>query len=160
MNGCKRGQTNYPKYMFQMKQTPNDRIARHSGRDIRETYRFGWCYCKGILYIYLHKDVFFYCFSSAHRVATSNNWYWYSTKRCRWRSGLARLQQWSYYLQGPRFKPHLWPVEFFSCKKVSPLPQSNPNANIYAVEQYEKHAFCHWYWITTINKIKKKHGSH
>ena len=31
----------------------------------------------------------------------------------------------------------------FPCKKVSPLPQSKPNANIYAVVQNGKHAFCH-----------------
>ena len=53
--------------------------------------------------------------------------------RSRWRSGLARLQQWSCYQQGPWFESHLWPVEFFSCKKVSPLLQSNPNANICAM---------------------------
>ena len=29
--------------------------------------------------------------------------------------------QWPCYLQGPGFKPHLSPVEFFSCNKVSPV---------------------------------------
>ena len=42
-------------------------------------------------------------------------------------------QQWRCSLQGPGFESHLLPVEFFSCKKVSPLPQSNPNANICAM---------------------------
>ena len=42
--------------------------------------------------------------------------------RSRWRNGLARLQQWLCYLQGPGFKSHLQLVEFFLfCNKVSPL---------------------------------------
>ena len=46
--------------------------------------------------------------------------------RSRWRSGLARLQQWPCYLQGPGFESHLRPVEFFACKKVSPLNNRTP----------------------------------
>ena len=38
-----------------------------------------------------------------------------------WRNGLARLQQWLCYLQGPGFESHLRPVEFLACNKVSPL---------------------------------------
>ena len=53
--------------------------------------------------------------------------------RSRWRSGLARLQQWPCYLQGPRFESHLRPVEFFVCNKVSSHKQLSPNANICAM---------------------------
>ena len=42
-------------------------------------------------------------------------------QRLRWCNGLARLQQWSCYLQGPGFKFHLWPVEFFTSNTVSLL---------------------------------------
>ena len=31
----------------------------------------------------------------------------------RWHSGLAHLQQWLFYLQGPGFESHLRPVDFF-----------------------------------------------
>ena len=44
----------------------------------------------------------------------------------RWCNGLARWQQWLCYLQGPEFESHLRPVDFFSCNKVSPLTNSNP----------------------------------
>ena len=55
----------------------------------------------------------------------------YNTKRTsnqmtRWCNGLARLQQWLCYLQGPGFESHLRPVEFFSCNKVSPLNNRIP----------------------------------
>ena len=43
-----------------------------------------------------------------------------------WRNGLAREQQWLRYLQGPGFKSHLRPVEFFFCNKVSPLNNQTP----------------------------------
>ena len=46
--------------------------------------------------------------------------------RSRWRNGLARLQQWLCYLQGPGFESHLLPVEFFACNKVSPLNNRAP----------------------------------
>ena len=62
--------------------------------------------------------------------------------RSRWCNGLARLHQRPCYLQGPGFKSHLRPVKFFTCNKVSPLSQSNPNAHICTVVQYEKCAFC------------------
>ena len=43
------------------------------------------------------------------------------TIRARWRNGLARLQQWQCYLQGPGFESHIRPVDFFACNKVSLL---------------------------------------
>ena len=46
--------------------------------------------------------------------------------RARWHTGLARLQQWLCYLQGPGFESHLRPVEFFACNKVSPLSKQIP----------------------------------
>ena len=52
--------------------------------------------------------------------------------RSRWRNGLARLHQWSRYLQGPGFESHLQPVDFFTCNKVSRLNNRAPNANICA----------------------------
>ena len=36
------------------------------------------------------------------------------------------LEQWPCYLQGPGFKSHLRPVDFFSCNKVSPLNNQTP----------------------------------
>ena len=36
-------------------------------------------------------------------------------------NGLARLQHWLCYLQGPGFESHLRPVDFFFCNKVSAL---------------------------------------
>ena len=45
---------------------------------------------------------------------------------------------------------------FFSCKKVSPLSQSNPNANICAVVQSGKHAFCHDIELPQQQNIEKK----
>ena len=39
----------------------------------------------------------------------------------RWCNGLAHLQQYSCYQQGPRFESHLRPVEYFTCNKVYPL---------------------------------------
>ena len=44
-----------------------------------------------------------------------------NTHRSRWCNGLACLQQWLCYLQGPGFESHLRQVEFFACNKVSPL---------------------------------------
>ena len=41
--------------------------------------------------------------------------------RGRWHNGSARWQQWPCYLHEPGFESHLWPVEFFTCNKVSPL---------------------------------------
>ena len=38
--------------------------------------------------------------------------------RSRWRNGLARLQQWLCYLQGPGLESLLRPVAFSACKKV------------------------------------------
>ena len=43
-----------------------------------------------------------------------------------WCNSLARLQQWPFYLQGPGFKSHLRPAEFFACHKVSPLNNRIP----------------------------------
>ena len=47
-----------------------------------------------------------------------------TTARCR--NGLAHLQQWLCYLQEPGLEPHLQSVEFFACKKVSPLNNRIP----------------------------------
>ena len=41
--------------------------------------------------------------------------------RSRWCNGLAPLQQWPRYRQGPGFESHLRPVEVFTRNKVSPL---------------------------------------
>ena len=36
------------------------------------------------------------------------------------------LQQWPWFLQGPGFESHLWPVEFFVCINVSLLSNQTP----------------------------------
>ena len=51
----------------------------------------------------------------------------------RGRNGLARLQQWQCYQQGPGFECLLRPVEFSACKKVSTLKKSYPKATICAM---------------------------
>ena len=53
--------------------------------------------------------------------------------RARWRNGLARLQQWLCYLQGPGFESHLRPVKFFAGNYGFFTQQSNSNANIFAM---------------------------
>ena len=62
----------------------------------------------------------------------------------RWRSGLARLQQWSYYLQGPGFESNLGHAEFFSCKKgFSTPPKQTLTSTSVLWYNIKKHAFCH-----------------
>ena len=65
----------------------------------------------------------------------------------RWCNGLARLRQWPCYLQGPGLESHLWPVEFFTCNKVSPLNNRTsmltyvscvPN---YLAQSYQRHIY-------------------
>ena len=78
--------------------------------------------------------------------------------RSRWRRGLVRLQQWSYYLQGPGFESHLRPVEFFSCIRF--LHSPNQTLTPTSVLWYNmKTCFLSWYQITTINKVKKRKKS-
>ena len=49
-------------------------------------------------------------------------------------NGLAYLQQWLCYLQGPGFESNLRPVEFFSCNKVKcPNAKKTLNAKICAM---------------------------
>ena len=43
-----------------------------------------------------------------------------------WHNGLGCLQIWLCYLQGPGLESHLWPVEFCTCRKVSPLNNQTP----------------------------------
>ena len=71
--------------------------------------------CKGFLYIKLITTACTLWILCLSRLQGSQN------TRSRWRNGLARLQQWPCYLQGPGFESHLRPVEFFACNKVSPL---------------------------------------
>ena len=60
--------------------------------------------------------------SSLHK----NTGYMLTWKWSRWRNGLARLQQWPCYLQGPGFESPLWPVTFFAGSSFSPLANQAP----------------------------------
>ena len=79
-----------------------------------------------------------------------------------WCNGLACLQQWSCYLQGPEFRSHLRPVEFFTCNKVSLRKQSNPNSNIcamcpnYLAQGYRGLQKLHHYSLEVCNSYLKK----